>query len=123
MKKNLLYTAEVNGANEKMFVELFSIDSDFSENEEYFRKDTLELGFKNEAERCSKELYDNYFSGDVDVSTETLSEAVDDAMNYFFEGTTFIAGNSGYSKGYDFSILCTDDSSNEYTVVVTYIGY
>jgi hypothetical protein len=34
---------------------LLEIDNDLTENEDYFRDDTLELGFKNEADRIVKE--------------------------------------------------------------------
>tara|TARA_R110000824_G_C14763373_1_gene630079 strand:- start:113 stop:478 length:366 start_codon:yes stop_codon:yes gene_type:complete len=34
---------------------LVSMDNDLTENEDYFQDDTLELGFKNEAERIVKE--------------------------------------------------------------------
>lgn len=35
---------------------LISFDLDFTENEEYFRMDTLSLGYENEAERLAKEF-------------------------------------------------------------------
>ncbi len=42
-------------ANAKDLEELF-FDMDFVENEDYFREDTIELGFETEAERVVKEL-------------------------------------------------------------------
>lgn len=41
--------------NQESLMELF-FDLDFTENEEYYRKDTLKKGFKNEAERVIAEL-------------------------------------------------------------------
>ena len=37
---------------------LLDVDADLTENEEEFRKDTLELGYENEADRIVKELLD-----------------------------------------------------------------
>jgi hypothetical protein len=40
---------------EQGLYELINFDLDFTENEEYFREDTLLLGYSNEAERLAKE--------------------------------------------------------------------
>jgi len=40
--------------------ELTSFDLDLSENHEYFKKDTLKLGFKNESDRIAKECLKKY---------------------------------------------------------------
>jgi hypothetical protein len=113
---------EIRGYHEKMFVDFFAIDGDFYENEEYFREDTLALGFNNEAERCSKELYEKYFSEAPDGYVETLDAALEEAACYSINGTQFIAGNGTYSRGYYISLICLDDHNNEYVAVLSYIG-
>ena len=114
----------IEGCNEKMFVPFFQIDSDFSENEEYFREDTLSLGFNNEAERCSKELYDKYFSGDYDGYEDTLSMALEDGAHTMIGDTQFILGNTTYTQAYEIILVCTDyynRSDYYYEVVVAYV--
>jgi len=39
----------------KGLYDLISFDLDFTDNEDYFRKDTLFLGYENEADRLAKE--------------------------------------------------------------------
>ena len=59
----------VDVSNEKELIEALSdcinMDSDLSENVEYFREDTLELGFESEVDRIVSEALE----GDVDLST------------------------------------------------------
>ena len=50
--------------NKFMFVDFLSMDSDYSENEEYFREDTIDLGYENEAERISEEMYNRLIPTD-----------------------------------------------------------
>jgi len=111
----------IEGYNEKMFVPFFEIDSDFSENEEYFRKDTIALGFDNEAERCSKELYDKYFSDEYDGYQETLEMALSEGAEMSVEGSQFILGNKTYTNQYDITLICVDDHHNDYVVIISYI--
>ena len=115
---------EVNGCNEKMFVEFFSIDADFSENEEYFREDTLELGFENEAERCSKELFekfkDKFYEG---AYQEVLEEALEEAGDTSFEGTQHIIGNGSYTSQSEIIVICIDEEENNYIAVVSRMSY
>ena len=47
-----------HGVDENSLISILEQDNDFSENEDYFRIDTLELGFENEAERVSKEIFE-----------------------------------------------------------------
>ncbi|MCS5623721.1 MAG: hypothetical protein NZ735_07175 [Candidatus Marinimicrobia bacterium] len=107
----------INGCDDKMFVPFFEIDADFLENEEYFRADTLSLGFKNEAERCSKVLFDKFFpKGEYDGYIETLSEALNYGADMSVNGNQFILGNTTYTREYDISLVCTNE--NEYEVIV-----
>lgn len=114
---------EINGYHEKMFVDFFAYDSDFYENEEYFREDTLELGFKNEAERCSKELYEKYFSDAPDGYIETLDAALEEAACYSIDGCQFIAGNTTYTSEYYISLICMDDRNNEYIAILSLMSH
>lgn len=111
----------IEGYHERMFVSFFEIDSDFLENTEYFREDTISLGFKNEAERCSKELYDKYFSEAPDGYEETLSTALSEGASYSVDGTQFILGNGTYTREYDITLICTDEHHNDYEVIVAYV--
>ena len=120
-----VHQVEIEGCNEKMFIPFFSIDSDFSENQEYFREDTLELGYESEAERCSKELFEELGGADFfeDGYAESLAEALEKAANYSFDGTQFIAGNSSYTSQYDITIICIDNDHNDYVIVLSMMQY
>jgi len=115
---------EVNGCNKEMFIEFFGIDADFSENEEYFREDTIELGFENEAERCSQELYEKYkdkfYEGAYE---EVLAEALEEAGNKCIEGGQHIIGNSTYTSKSDINIVCVDAEENNYVVIISRLSY
>ena len=50
------------------YQELF--DCDFTENEEYYREDTLDLGYKNEAERVIEECTREDGTVDIDKVME-----------------------------------------------------
>ena len=120
---------EISGCNERMFIPFFDLDSDFSENEEYFREDTLELGFKNESERCSKELFqkfeDEFYKEEAYI--EVLRQALDEAAQYYLEGaeceTQHIVGNSSYTSSYDIQLVCIDEHENEYKAIVSRMSY
>tara|TARA_R100000306_G_C4346665_1_gene127992 strand:- start:86 stop:517 length:432 start_codon:yes stop_codon:yes gene_type:complete len=122
MKTKLIVNQiSIEGYNEKMFVPFFKIDNDFSENEEYFRKDTIPLGFENEAERCSKELYDKYFSEDYDGYQETLEMALEEGSSYNVGGSQFILGNDTYIQQYEITAICLDNHHNDYIVIISYM--
>ena len=116
----------IKGCHEKMFIPFFDIDSDFSENEEYYREDTLTLGFKNESERCSKELYDRYFpTGSAEtfgdgMYIKTLSDALHDASEVSNNGNQFLFGNQTYTSQYEISLVCT--GNYEYEVIISFLG-
>ena len=90
-----------------MFEAILDGDSDFSENEEYFREDTLELGYENESQRCSEELYDMHIKKLKKGKTllSAIEDAVEDVMTYSTGGTQFIAGNWTYSSGYETDVI------------------
>jgi len=121
MSNNLhVHHISIKGCNEKMFIPFFDIDSDFSENEEYYREDTLALGFKSEAERCSKELYDKHFLNEM-LDEKTLSDALEEASSIFYESTQFILGNQTYTSDYEISIVST--GNYEYDIIVSRLSY
>ena len=114
---------DVTGCNEKMFVEFFSIDSDFSDNEEYFREDTLKLGFNNEAERCSKELFDKFKEKfNKGNYSDVLDEALEEAAQRSVEGNQFILSNNTYTSEFYISMICIDEKERNYIVVTSRVS-
>lgn len=118
-----VHQISIKGCHKEMFIPFFDIDSDFSENEEYYRDDTLVLGFKNESERCSKEFYDRYFpTGDCKtfgdgMYIKTLSDALEDASVVSNDGNQFILGNQTYTSDYEISLVCK--GNYEYDVIIS----
>lgn len=101
--------------DEKTLVPAFQNDADFTENTEYFREDTLSLGFKNEAERESKEIFDECMANeDLRDEKELLTAMVEK----LFEVDTFI-GTSDYYGDYKWRIVETEF---EFIVIITYIS-
>lgn len=126
--RNELNVTNINieGTNPKMFKSFFEIDSDFGENVDYFRPDTIELGYENEAERCSEELYEKYFSEAPDGHMETLGIALEEGANFVSNNgylTQFLLGNSTHVTDYKISIICTNSHDNEYVVVISYLSH
>lgn len=66
---------------------MLNIDNDLTENEEYFREDTLSLGYESEADRIIKEKLSEHASSEpnkesyVKIITE-VSEAISDQEYY-----------------------------------------
>ena len=81
---------------------ILSHDCDFSENEEYFREDTLELGFENEADRVGKEFADKY--------KEVTSKLIGEVLEYSTGDTQFIVGNGTYTDTYDYHVDVINDT-------------
>lgn len=101
--------------NEKTLIPAFQNDTDFTENKEYFREDTLSLGFENEAERESKEIFDECMANeDLQDERELLTAMVEK----LFEVDTFI-GTSDYYGDYKWQIVETEF---EFIVIITYIS-
>lgn len=120
---------EISGCHKRMFVPFFSIDSDFLENQGYFREDTIELGFNNEAERCSEELFEELGGHEffLDDYAGSLAEALEKASEYSFDGVLggvrHIVGNCNYTSESDITLICMDDHHNEYTVVISMMNH
>jgi len=73
--------------------EIFNLDADFTENEEYYRDDTLKLGFNNEADRIIDEL-----SKDEKFNNMAIEEQVEAIITY---SSYFLLNNSTYCGGYE----------------------
>ncbi len=108
----IICRVDKGGINENSLQEILEHDSDFGENEEYFREDTLKLGFKNEAERVSTELFKKHKK--VDDEAEQLQAMVQD----LFIVDNFI-GQSGHYGSHKFEIIETDF---EFIVVIAYVS-
>jgi hypothetical protein len=112
--KARLITARIDkgGLDEKSFISILDQDNDFSEN---YREDTLDLGFKNEAERVSKEIFDE---------CKMSSKIGDDEFVFLqrmlmklFKIDGFI-GQSSYYGDYEYEVVETDF---EYVVIIATI--
>ena len=74
---NYTNTSNVNvftfNANNPLKVEdieqIFNIDSDYGENEENYREDTLSLGYRSEAHRCAEEVLNIDEIKNIEVET------------------------------------------------------
>jgi len=102
-----------NGIGEHSLIELFSRDEDFTNNEDYFREDTLKLGYENEAERVSKEIF---HEAKAEVGEEDEEALISEMVKLIFEVPNFI-GNSSYYGNTTYEIIDTD---YEYIVVIAY---
>lgn len=100
--------------NEDSLIPIFEHDLDFSENEEYFREDTLEKGYKNEAYRVSKEIFDKH----KDKHKDDESALVGEMVKSVFDVNNFI-GQSGDYGDYTYYILETDFT---YVISIAYVG-
>ena len=89
----------VDDVDKDTLTSILDIDSDFIENEEYYRDDTLKLGYKNEAERVSSEIYDKHKNLG---SSERIECMVEDLFNV----PNFI-GTSGSYGSYEYKITHT----------------
>ena len=112
-----LITTRINkgGLNEKSLIDILAQDNDFSENEECYREDTLDLGFKDEAERVSKEIFDNCKMSCKIGDDEYIF--LHRMLMQLFRVEGFI-GRSSYYGDYQYEVIDTDF---EYIVVIATI--
>lgn len=61
--------------------DLISMDCDLTENEEYFKDDTLELGFENEADRRVKEALAEFGKPTTAEEFEKVADKVFDSIS------------------------------------------
>ena len=64
-------------------IDLF-FDNDFTENEDYFQEDTLELGYESEAERLATEFFNNEDMNAYD-KIEACINAQLESSNYYHD--------------------------------------
>ena len=90
-------------------IELISFDLDYTENEEYFREDTLSLGYENEAERVVEE----YLEKNKIKNKSDLTRCCSEILSQVFD-------SSSYYGDWDFVINETK-KEKEFVVFYTYI--
>jgi predicted 3-demethylubiquinone-9 3-methyltransferase (glyoxalase superfamily) len=100
--------------------DIFDIDGDFKENEEYFRDDTTSIGYQSESQRCADEVFEKVKDLDGEEQIEAI---VKEVFGYSFEnehGTvTFLIGNENYSGDNSYVITPTND---EFILSIAYVG-
>ena len=74
--------------SKEQLMELF-FDSDFTENEDYFQEDTLELGYENEAERLATEFLEKDMPAFDKM--EACIEAQCESSRHYYEDYTISA--------------------------------
>ena len=100
---------DINGINEKMFVEFFNIDQDFSDVAEKYSKQVFNL-------YCDK-FYNNIY---LDVLKESLKHCINMKNLLPFELTNFIL-NSSMCIDYDINIICINKEEHIYSCVISYL--
>lgn len=103
----MLSTKSDNDIKESL-QEIFNADSDFTSNEEYFRRDTLKKGYKNEAHRIVTEYVNSH-------SRINTLKRVENAVSKLAE-KVFL--NDTYFSGYEISI--TEVSTDLFSVAIAY---
>tara|TARA_R100001163_G_C4970950_1_gene130867 strand:+ start:326 stop:664 length:339 start_codon:yes stop_codon:yes gene_type:complete len=100
---------EINGINEKMFINFFNIDDDFQEVAEKYSKEVFNLF-------CDKFYQDEYIS----VLNEALQHCINMKVLLPLELTNFIL-KSSICIDYDTTLICTNEEENIYTCVISYM--
>ena len=129
-----VHTVTVKPFQENMFEEFLAIDGDFNENEDYFREDTISLGFRNEAHRLSKE-WNEKFTKEWQSHEDTDDEFFESFIDKYLEElahvqvgrddfqSQFILGNQTYTSDYVITTVSDFiDYDAEITVVVSFMG-
>jgi hypothetical protein len=109
----LIAQIDKNGLGEHSFIEIFSGDEDFTNNEEYFREDTLDLGYRDEAERVSKEIF---HKAKEEVGEEDEYVLLGKMLKLLFEVPNFIGSSSCYGES-TYEII---DTEFEYIIAIAY---
>ena len=112
----IINVVDKGGVDEKSLESIFQSDNDFTENEDYFRPDTLKKGFKNEAERVSAEIFKKLnklkkYKGDELALVDAMVQAVFD-VPYFI-------GKSDLYGDYTYDITETDF---QYIISIAYVS-
>lgn len=88
---------------------IFSNDADFTENVEYFRNDTISLGYKNEADRL---ISDCIFGRKINRLLDVIKIVEELCYNVF--------DNKNYYQDWDYNIIKIDD--NRFSISISYIS-
>ena len=112
----IVFSMSVSMIDEDSLVDIFDRDGDFTENEERFRINTLALGFRNEAERVSKEIYTKVGLANPKLLEEDESEFVNLLVKEALLTEGFI-GRGGHYGEYTYNITETDF---EYIIAIAY---
>ena len=96
--------------------DIFDIDGDFKENEDYFRDDTTSMGYQSESQRCADEVYDKVKHLD---GQDQIDAVLEEIVAYNNGMKVFIIGNSNHSGDYNYHITPTND---EFIVSIAYVG-
>lgn len=70
---------------ERNLIDMLDFDLDLTENEEYFREDTVSLGYENEAERLVKE----YLASNTVSNKKELFECCDEILTRVFDSSFY----------------------------------
>ena len=97
--------------------EILNTDSDYGENEEEYREDTVELGFVSEAARCSVEIYDKH--KDIKDPEERLRALVEEVIGFSNGQHQFIVGNDNWCRDYTYDISKHIIENGEWMFIVT----
>ena len=91
--------------------DIFDIDSDFKENKDDFREDTVAIGYQTESQRCAVEVLEMHKG--IKDAKEQLEAILDSVIEHSFETddgtiTQFVLESSHCNK-YETSILESGD--------------
>lgn len=107
-----VFTVAKNDVDKSIVQSILSIDNDFTENKEYFREDTLELGYLNEAERYASEIYDE--CREYQCPRRRLGEMLNKVQSI----SSFLINNANYCNGNEIEITETD---NMFVISIAYL--
>lgn len=103
---------EINGINEKMFIEFFNIDDDFKEVAEKYSKEVFNL------------FCDKFYN---DIYLDVLEEALEHCINMTtqvddIEEVNFILNSCKLNDlHYNINLICTNEKYNIYQCVISYM--
>lgn len=89
-------------------IKIFDADSDYTENEEYFRKTTLKMGYPNEAHRVVAEYMNRNTSID---DLKSVTKAVNKMADKIFKNYVYYA---------DYEVSVYKISRDEFSVSVAF---
>jgi Sec7-like guanine-nucleotide exchange factor len=100
--KLIVSVIDKDAVDETALIEILETDLDFRDNTSHFRPDTLKKGFKNEAERISKEIFTKFKKLEEE-------ERILKMVKELFKVPNFIGQSNQYGDS-DFKITETDFS-------------